>query len=262
MTPAYGDLVPNVWYTGARVPSRHGPTAEKLGVQVRFRAGETVRRPGVNRALGYMELMQLIGGVFDPAALRRVAPRADHSLFTPQMAYGPRVADQVPRTIMALQRDPLTRQAVVFVGGVADGPTPNLPCTETIQFVIRDSSLHAVVSMRSWDLVKGLTYDVVMFGGLTLTVAACLGYRAGVVTVTAGSAHVYQADWFNLSGKSWDVPGPRRFDWTVEAINEWGPDLLDVDPLRMWDRATDMARRVVTDETWTKGAPGCLVEAK
>ena len=157
---------------GVTYPSRFGDMIEmQWPATIEFLAGALVKRDRINYALGWMEMLQFIGGVYEPDAIKRVAPRANHALFTPQMAYGPRVKDQMPEIIRALIRDPLTRQAIAFIGSKEDGPTNSQPCTVSMQFLIREGVLRTIVTMRSWDLVKGMAYDAMMFGGMALAVA-------------------------------------------------------------------------------------------
>lgn len=194
MTPTYSELFETVLSTGWKVDSRHGPTREVLNQRVDFLAGELVRRKGINYKLGWMELLQLLGETYDPEALKHAAPKAQHGLFTPQMAYGLRIAGQFRTAADKLRMDPGSRQAVIFIGDRGDKMTNNLTCTLAMQFLLRDGYLHATVTMRSWDLVKGLAYDIMMFGGVTSMLARVLGVTAGRVTVNAASAHVYEAD--------------------------------------------------------------------
>lgn len=190
----YNELVKGTIESGIKVQSRFGDTHEQIGGRISFPAGELVQRRRMNYAIGWMELLQLLAGKYDAFSIERVAPRAKLSLFTPSMAYGPRVAPQIPRIVEALTTNPDSRQAIVFVGTKEDGPTNNQPCTTSIQFLIRGGAVHSVVSMRSWDLAKGLPYDVFLFGGLGLVMSHILGYKNGTVTVTAGSCHVYDED--------------------------------------------------------------------
>lgn len=192
MQPEYPALLDAVNLYWPPVMSQHGMTKEELAYQVTFEAGEMPRRDNINHGIGHMEALQLIAGVYNHHALKVVAPNAALKMFTIQMAYGPRVTLQMERIIEVLTRDPNTRQAVVFIGKPEDGPTGHQPCTTQIQFLIREGYTHAVVSMRSWDLVFGLPYDGQMFGALCQVVARCTGTLAGNVTVTAGSAHVYE----------------------------------------------------------------------
>lgn len=184
-------LVREVMQFGQEVPSRYGMTREMIGGRFECQNGILVDRPGINYSLGWMELLQLVAGVYDLKAIQRVAPQADHSLFTPKMAYGPRVSTQIIDAIAALKKTPLTRQAVLFVGKDHDGMTADLPCTLTIQFLMRKDKLNCFVAMRSWDLCLGLPYDIMMFQGLQAIIARCVGVFAGQLVVTAGSTHIY-----------------------------------------------------------------------
>lgn len=213
----YTEMVADVARYGDRIPSRYGDTREVLGVAWRRHASAAVRRSGMNPKIGYMELCQLIAGVYDPAAIERVAPNAQHALFTEKMAYGPRLRDQIPRVMLALRNDPGTRQAVMFVGSEGDGPSPSLPCTCTIQFLLR-GGLQCVVSMRSWDLLKGLPYDLIMFGGLQQVVARCLGTGAGLLQVNAASAHIYLTD---VAADKLPEPGRRVFRAHFAGATKW-----------------------------------------
>ena len=198
MMPDYEQILHFLMAHGREVIPRGLKTQESVGLAIEFIAGETVTRPRYNPRLAWAELLQLIGGVFREDVLKAVAPKASHDLFTPQMAYGPKVRDQLPHVIDALRRDPSTRRAVLYLGDGAIGPTQDQPCTESIQFLRRvikgEEVLLTVVSMRSWDAVRGLPYDIVMFGGLAMAVASVLGVKAGLVRVTAGSLHIYETD--------------------------------------------------------------------
>lgn len=253
MTPDYKTLIDCVQETGCDVEVRGFRTKEILTARVRFPAGQRIVRKGTNAALGYMELLQLLAGTFDAEALKRVAPKANHSLFTPQMAYGPRIAPQLPQVLLELQQDPETRQAVIYVGKPFEMPDAR-PCTETIQFLIRRGELLTVVNMRSWDLVKGLTYDMVMFGGLALAAGAIIGVPAGAVLVSAGSAHVYDYDELKFPKKPLPDAGFRfqslDADWTgVRNLLMGGSMGWQCGRLREWARAR------VEDESWTAGPP-------
>lgn len=122
-------------------------------------------------------------------------------------AYGPRWRDQVERVIALLKTDRDSRQAVVstwrtndlwarwmeaFVGGERWAAwTKDVPCTLTMQYLIRDGMLNTIVTMRSWDAWLGLPYDLFNFCMLASCVAAELSVYPGTVTVQAGSLHLY-----------------------------------------------------------------------
>lgn len=213
----FSDFYSLVYSNGVAVPSRHGPTIEaRRPFTCSFQAGMLVKRPRIHYPLGWMEMLQFIGGIFSLDLIKAVAPKANHELFTSQMAYGPRVAHQMAPVIQKLRDDPTTRQAIVFIGGQEDGATDAQPCTSTIQFLVRDGVVKTIVSMRSWDLVKGMAYDVMMFGGMAQAVAHCLGISAGPVFVTAASPHIYLDETELVPGYS-DV----MFDLHPDGGIEW-----------------------------------------
>lgn len=225
-------IVSEVLHRGIPMESRYGPGIELLGASEEFNPRVLAQRKGINWSLGWMEMLQLIGGVFNPKAIKRVAPKANHSLFTYPMAYGPRVIDQIPLLIESLREDPWTRQAVLFIGRPEDGPTSHQPCTTTMQFLIRNEELYAFVSMRSWDLCRGLPYDIMMFQGIQEVMARCLQVETGYLSVTAGSAHIYkdQVDKVPFKAKqrwSFTDQGPREWfefiEWARDNVSDLEP---------------------------------------
>ena len=223
----YSVLLAQLQEYGYLIDSPYGRAVERIGISLGFDAGSLVNRRRGNLNIGWIELLQLLAGVFDKESLIRAAPNADHSLFTEGMAYGLRVRDQLPVLIDRLSTDPLTRRAALYVGGRGDDMRATLPCTNTIQFLVRAGRVHAIVSMRSWDVAKGLPADIIMFGGLVQVVARILGYSPGRIQVTAGSFHVYEAD-LPVTVKY----GPTQFllgdevPRTLETIRQWALDQL------------------------------------
>lgn len=239
----YHRLVEQVALLGHPVTARGLTTRELLGQGVQHRAGHLVNRKGLNRALGYMELMQLVAGKFNTEALARVAPKARLDLFTEQAAYGPRVYnecnDQLADVLMKLATDPATRQAVMYMSNPEEGFNYR-PCTNSIQLLVRDNEVHCVVSMRSWDLYLGAPYDLMMFGGLVLVAARCLRVQPGWVHVHAGSAHIYEDNLPKYRGR-WAHQPDRAFGFD--------PEFNTLSEFREW------AEAVILDQCWTTGAP-------
>lgn len=239
MNPTYPELLRLVHGQGAKVSPRGEETTEVLAGGVTLRAGEMPDRKGYNPLLGIAEMLMLIGGTFDVKLIEAVAPKADLSLFTPQAAYGPRIDGQMQGVVDELQADPLSRRAVVVLpnrakfGTFNNEPLAMRPCTTSIQFLRRAGVLHAVVNMRSWDLIYGLPYDVVMFGGLTMAVARAVspGLQAGYVFVTAGSMHVYT-----------------KTAHLGETAGEYGEFSLKLpSPINEWSRAQQWANHNILD---------------
>ena len=190
----YRGLVEDVRSIGNLVPSAHGDTREFVGLGLTVGAGALVYRQGLVRHLGWMEMLQMIAGVGDLEAIRAVAPRANHLLFSTMPAYGERTGPRVPGIIEHLLEDPYSRRALLYIGNPGESCSPRLQCGVTMQFLLRRPVLYGVLTMRSWDLVKGLPYDLMIFGGLLQVVAACLGASPGELVVNAGSAHCYTSD--------------------------------------------------------------------
>lgn len=97
-----------------------------------------------------------------------------------------------------LRKNPHDRRAVVAMwdsGDVAQayiGEWNDIPCTLSIQYLIRDDKLHSIVTMRSNDLWLGGVYDPFTFCQLQCLVAAVLGCDVGHYHHRVGSFHMYE----------------------------------------------------------------------
>lgn len=84
-------------------------------------------------------------------------------------AYGPRIVRQMEAVIEELNRDLGTRRAVISILEERDldmlgtDTKEEFPCTESLQFLVRDNKLHCHVKMRSNNMVTTLVYDVFNF---------------------------------------------------------------------------------------------------
>lgn len=189
----YGAMVEKVLSYGDSVESRAGPTSEMLGMRIAFPAGQLFYRPGMSRALGWVESLQVIGGVWDDGQLMRAAP-AMRWEYGVTHAYGLRVATQLPKLVSQLKSAPGTRRALVWVGSPADGFEEEKPCPTLWQFLSRVGRLDMVAYLRSWDLVSGFPYDTMVMSAVLCAVAGAAEMVPGTVVAVAGSAHVYLAD--------------------------------------------------------------------
>lgn len=157
----------------------------------------TARR--VNLKILATEYVHLLGGVssleqLDLASGGRFSQFANDGRLLG--AYGPRIRHQLPRVVDLLRRDPDTRQAVLSIwnGQEHSVTSRDVPCTTTLQFLLRDDCLHVRASMRSNDVVLGAPYDFWMFSRLGLSVASALGVEPGSYAHTVGSMHLYERD--------------------------------------------------------------------
>ena len=112
--------------------------------------------------------------------------------------YGPRLFsqrgnDQIANVIAALRDKPTTRRAVVQVFAAEDVAARHkeVPCTTTLQFLVRDDALQMITTMRSNDAYLGLPHDVFCFTMLQEIVARSLNLDVGVYRHFVGSLHVY-----------------------------------------------------------------------
>ena len=115
-------------------------------------------------------------------------------------AYGPKVLDQLPYVISALVNDLDTRQAVINIWRENPGPSKDIPCTLSAQFLIRGDKLHCIDTMRSSDAWLGWPYDVFNFSMLSYEICRRLKDQGVYVTpgtlyLTAGSQHLYEPQW-------------------------------------------------------------------
>lgn len=107
-------------------------------------------------------------------------------------AYGPPVADQLPWVIKQLEDQEDTRQALLTIWRPRPGPSADVPCTISMQFMLRDGALEMVVFMRSNDLWLGFPYDLFVFTMIQRYVAHAVGVPAGPYHHHVGSLHVYE----------------------------------------------------------------------
>lgn len=111
-------------------------------------------------------------------------------------AYGPRFRKQIQTIIDLFKSDPDTRQAVVriFDGSDLVGQTKDVPCTLSLQLLLREGRLHGIMTMRSNDLWLGFPYDFFNFSMITNSIAGEIGAKVGSFTLQCGSSHVYATD--------------------------------------------------------------------
>lgn len=118
-------------------------------------------------------------------------------------AYGPKVKKQLDYVIGSLIADPWTRQAVMTIWRENPGPTKDVPCTISVQFLIRNGHLHCIDTMRSSDAWLGWPYDVFNFSMLSTYIVVEIfrltGTRLelGNLYMNLGSSHLYEENKIN-----------------------------------------------------------------
>jgi thymidylate synthase len=135
--------------------------------------------------------------------------------------YGPRLfnmrgVDQVKNVIQLLKRNPVSRRAVVQLFNAEDlvSRFSDIPCTCTLQFLIRDEKLILITHMRSNDAFIGLPHDIFCFTMFQELVANALSVELGSYMHLVGSLHIYEdkfdeANAFIAEGFHEKTPMPR-----------------------------------------------------
>lgn len=115
-------------------------------------------------------------------------------------AYGPMVVQQLRYVVECLANDPGSRQAVIDIWRPNPRPSKDIPCTLSLQFMIRQHQLHCVATMRSSDIWLGWVYDCFNFTSIAFYILEMLAkdykrfYELGMCCITAGSQHIYNRD--------------------------------------------------------------------
>lgn len=172
-------------------------------------------RPKLGHRYLIAEAWWVISGHNDVASIEHYSPHIasfSNDSIRFDGAYGPRIVDQLRYVCDTLEADWESRQAVVEIWRPNPRPSKDLPCTLTIQWMIRkegeDYVLHCFDTMRSSDAWLGWPYDVFTFSMLSAYIALMLRDRdnakqptgftgpggkikLGRLHLTAASQHLY-----------------------------------------------------------------------
>ena len=101
--------------------------------------------------------------------------------------------DQLENAIRQLNNSATSRRAVIQIFNAEDNAKrfKEVPCTTTLQFLLRGGRLHLIATMRSNDAYLGLPHDVFCFTMLQEMVARILGTDLGSYRHFVGSMHLY-----------------------------------------------------------------------
>lgn len=190
-------------------PSRLGPTKEIVAYQGRLYNlfGNVVFNRVRKFSLQYAcaEMLWYLSGEDSVERVAKYAP--SYMKYTEggiaYGAYGKRwkMGQQLERVIDILKNDPDSRQAIMTMFRMEDLPiiqakaAKDIPCTLSLQFLVRNNRVHLITTMRSNDCWLGFPYDVFCFTTLQRMVADICGYLYGTYIHQSGSEHLYQKDW-------------------------------------------------------------------
>lgn len=233
-TDSYERVLTYVIGGGMPVAPRGLETLEIDPLTCNFRAGETVTRKGFNPALGIVEGLQIVGGFTDRKALKRVAPKTfSEGYFNhPNVEYGEMLAPHLPAAFKHLKADLHSRRVIIPLAapGMAEEA---LPCAHTVQLRAVGDRLSVYVSMRSWDLLRGLPYNVTMWGLAAQIWAQALGVdeEDPWISIHATSPHIYLSDL--EAGLQEEAGTGPRFGVSYVGFDEyqpgeWGPLIQEI----------------------------------
>lgn len=113
--------------------------------------------------------------------------------------YGPRLfgsdgKGQICDVIRLLRDKASSRRAAIqlFFAGDIEQNYPDVPCTCTLQAILRNDALNLIVYMRSNDAYLGLPHDIFAFTMLQEMIARALGVDVGFYQHMVGSIHLYE----------------------------------------------------------------------
>jgi thymidylate synthase len=119
-------------------------------------------------------------------------------------AYGPRLLNmhgkynQLENVIKLIQRKATSRRAVIQLLDASDidesRDFKDIPCTTTIQLLVRNKKLEMMVHMRSNDIYLGLSHDIFCFTMIQEIIANRLNIEVGSYKHSVGSLHLYERD--------------------------------------------------------------------
>jgi len=196
----------HIWEHGESVKPRGLETREVLANQfVVFHPDHLSRltNRGLNMDIGRLEILSLVGQTPADSQQRSTPLGRFHDDGIQLGNYGARIRGQLQAIVDELHYDKDSRKAVLSIYDSArdlGSSTTDLPCTTTLQFLIRGGVLCLVATMRSSDAVLGLPYDLMQFGAIQAAVAGDLGLPVGPLWLQAGSAHVYESSASKMEG--------------------------------------------------------------
>jgi thymidylate synthase len=206
-----GDSIGEVWSTlldslltlGKDSSPRGLKTRELLNVTIEVDDGLNNILINKKRNLNYRfmvaEWLWILGGLNDVETIATynsvMRSFSDDNLIL-SGAYGPRLKPQWPYILESLNK-PSSRQAVSTIWTPSPPDSKDVPCTISLQWLVREGKLHCTINMRSSDVWLGLPYDYFTFSQLTNSIASRLYLPVGSITMNLASSHIYENNWSN-----------------------------------------------------------------
>lgn len=186
------------------VQSSRGASSELDGVLLqlsnpRARLSRTEKKGTLFSCLG--ELLWYLAGSKDLSFIKHYIPAYEdesEDKLTIYGGYGPRFFNtrgnnQFKNVLTLLKENPESRRAVIQLFDAEDisKRRKEIPCTCTLQFLLRRGQLNMYTHMRSNDAYLGLPHDVFAFTMIQEIMARILEARLGNYFHMVGSLHLY-----------------------------------------------------------------------
>lgn len=165
-----------------------------------------IKERKVSYSFMFAEAWWILSGKDDVASLKKYAPSisqySDNGINF-SGAYGPRVVEQIQYVLETLCKDICSRQAIIEIWRPYPGPSKDIPCTLSLQFLIRNGKINCIATMRSSDAWIGFIYDVFVFSCIASYVMMLINssygahFKLGYLYLTAGSQHLYDKNYSN-----------------------------------------------------------------
>ena len=122
-------------------------------------------------------------------------------------AYGPKIIDQIEYIGRCFKADISSRQAVINIWREKPAISKDIPCTLSLQYLIRDNKLICIDTMRSSDAWLGIPYDWFSLSMVSIYIAIYLrctipelkDLQIGDLYLNAGSQHLYLNSFYDIN---------------------------------------------------------------
>lgn len=212
MDAAYRYAISSILNRGQSVAPRGMPTREILGFGFSLTnpRARTISIPERKWSYSYAigELCWHLSGSRDVKTIsyysRAWDQFSDNGKTISRSCYGNKIfcrrgknPSQWDSVIRLLTHDAHSRRAIINLAtdcGAESKTARDVSCISTIQFIVRNSLVHCITTMRSNDVILGLPYDVFFATMLQELLAVTLKLDVGLYTHFAGSLHTYDTD--------------------------------------------------------------------
>lgn len=151
----------------------------------------------------------------------------------------PQTIDQLEYVYETLKKHPASRQAVISLWNPSEDctveKTKDFPCSNWLHFMIRDNKLDCVLTIRSNDLIWGLSsINVYEFTVIQEILARLLGVEVGKYWHFADSLHIYKKNNHenkieDFANNTFEIPNdiPKFEFLKKDEVFMYGPNLYD-----------------------------------